>query len=139
MIPLLALGPNIFQTLPMTLQRLEETTRYNWPAVERFGAGPARQWTGPGDGTLKIEGLIFNEEFGGYERYLALKATAARGEPMDLVGWGAGAAFAFVLGPVCVLEVSATHEHIGADGIGRKITFNVEVGRFGGSAGGGLF
>lgn len=139
MLPLIALGPHIFQLLPLSLQRLEEETEANWPVVQRFGMGPARQFTGPGDGTLKIEGLIFNEEFGGFSQYMALKKTQAAGRPVPLLGWGEAGAYAMVLGPVCILKVSATHEAIGPGGIGRKITFNVEVARFGGGAGGGLF
>jgi uncharacterized protein len=137
MVPLLALGPNIFQVLPLTLQKITEETTANWPAVERFGAGPARQWTGPGDATMSIEGLIFNEQFGGYAQYLAIKAVQASGEPVDMLGWGAGAGYALVLGPVCILKVTAAHEHIGLTGIGRKITFGVEVAKWGGGPGGG--
>jgi uncharacterized protein len=138
---LLALGPHIFEILPMTLQKIEGENTANWPVVQRFGMGPARQFTGPGDATRKIEGLIFNEEFGGYEDYLALIATQRAGVPVEMVGWGAGAAYAMIMGPVCILKVSDTHEFIGPDGIGRKITFGIEVARFGGETafGGGLF
>jgi phage protein U len=139
MTPLLAIGPHIFEIFPLNLQKIEEETNVNWPAVERFGTGPARQFTGQGETTFKIEGLCFNEEFGGYTEYLALKATAAAGQPLDIVGWGAGAAYGLVIGPACILKVSATHEAIGPDGIGRKITFHVECGAFGESFGGGLF
>jgi hypothetical protein len=45
-----------------------------------------------------------------------------------------------VLGPCVLLKVSASHEHIGMDGIGRKIVFSVEVAKWGGGpSGGGLF
>jgi phage protein U len=89
---------------------------------------------------MTIEGLCFNEEFGGYAEYLALKATQALGEPVDVVGWGAAAGFASVLGTCVILKVGASHEHIGPDGIGRKITFTVELAKLGGGgAGGGLF
>jgi len=139
MLPLLALGPHIFQILPLSLQKIEEETETNWPLIQRFGAEPQRQFTGPGDGTMKIEGLIFDQEFGGFDQYLALKATQKAGRPVSLLGWGQGAAYAMVLGPVCILKVSATHEAIGPGGIGRKITFGVEVAKAGGRAGGGLF
>jgi phage protein U len=136
---LMALGPYVFRILPLNLQRIEEETGANWPVVQRFGSGPARQYTGPGDRLLKIEGLYFNEEFGGQGDYLALKAIQAAGEPIIVMGWGAGASFALVLGRMCILKVSAQHEAIGPDGIGRKVTFNVELATFGSDAGGGLF
>lgn len=139
MIPLLALGPHIFEVLPLTLQKISERTQINWPANARFGSTSARQFTGLGEDTLTIEGLLFNEEFGGYEQYLALKLTARAGEPVDLVGWGGSGAYGLIIGAVCILEVGAAHEVIGADGIGRKIAFNVECGALGDEAGGGLF
>lgn len=88
---------------------------------------------------MKIEGLCFNEEFGGYADYLALKALQGLGEPVDVVGWGAGAAYAAVLGPMCILKVGAQHERLAPDGIGRKIAFSVELAVFGGGMGGGLW
>lgn len=138
-LPLLAIGPHIFDIFPLNLQKIEEETTASWPTVNRFGAGPARQFTGPGDATLKIEGLCFNEEFGGYEDYLALKATQKAGIPVDVIGWGSGAGYGLVLGLMVILKVGASHEFIGPDGIGRKITFSVELASFGGGFSGGLF
>jgi phage protein U len=136
---LLALGPYIFRILPLTLQKIEEETTANHPALQRFGSGPARQFTGPGESTLKIEGLWFNEEFGGQGDYLALKGIQAAGRPVITMGWGAGATFAMVLGRMVILRVSAQHEAIGPDGIGRKITFGIELASYGEDGGGGFF
>ncbi len=139
MTPLLALGPNVFETLPMTLQKIEEESRALWPGVHRFGVGPARQFTGLGESQMTIEGLIFNQEFGGYGDYLALKETQRLGQPVDMIGWGAAAAFAGVFGAVCIVKVGATHEYIHQSGIGRKLTFAIEVVPFGEGGIGGLF
>ena len=139
MTAVLALGPHDFEILPMSLQRIAERTVADWPAIRRFGARAARQFTGlGGEDEMTLEGLIFSAEFGGYEDYLALKATQAAGQPVPLVGWGAGAAYAVVFGLVAITEVGATHEYIGPDGIGRKIGFEVKVAPFGedGPAGG---
>ena len=138
-LPLLAIGPHIFDIFQLNLQKIDEETTANWPTINRFGTGPARQFTGPGDATLKIEGLCFNEEFGGYEDYLALKATQRAGIPVDIIGWGAGAGYGLVLGLMVILKVGASHECIGPDGIGRKITFSIELAAFGGGFSGGLF
>lgn len=140
MVPLLAIGPFIFEVFPLNLQKLEDELTLNWPAIGRFGVGPARQFTGPGEETLKIEGLCFNEEFGGYTEYLALKDLARAGTPLDVIGWGAGASYGLVNGPMVMLRIGAVQEYLGPDGIGRKLTFSVDLGSFGGSSlTGGLF
>jgi phage protein U len=131
MTPILALGPHVFEILPLSLQQLDEVTRAKWPAVSRFGRAPARQYTGRGEDSLRVEGLIFNEEFGGFEDYLALKQTQRQPEPVDMIGWGSASGYARVFGPVVLLEVGATHEYLGTSGVGRKISFHVVVAPFG--------
>lgn len=139
-IPVLAIGPHIFATLPLSLQKIEEKTVANWPAVNRFGVGPARQFTGRGEDEISIEGLYFDHEWGGHADYMALKATQAAGQPVELIGWAAGGLAASVFGTVVILEVGATHEHIDFSGIGRKVSFTVKLAPFGGeNAFGGLF
>lgn len=137
--PLLAIGPHVFEIFPLNLQKIEEELKINWPAIARFGVAPARQFTGLGESSMKIEGLCFNEEFGGIENYRALQVTARAGRPVDIIGWGAGASYAAVLGAACILGVGGAHEMLGPDGIGRKLTFTIELGAFGDGAGGGLF
>lgn len=141
MIPVLAIGPHIFETLPLSLQKISEATTANWPATKRFGVGPARQFTGRDEDSFEIEGLYFDQEFGGHAEYLALKATQAAGEPVELIGWAASGIAASVFGTVVILEVAATHSHIHFNGIGRKVEFNVKLAPFGGDGGpfGGLF
>lgn len=139
-IPLLAIGGHIFEIVPLNLQKIEDELNINWPAIGRFGMGPARQFTGTGDEPFKVEGLCFNHEFGGFEDYLAQKETARRGAPADVIRWGGGGAYGLVAGPMVILRVGATHEMLGPDGIGRKMTFSVDLGAFGtGFTSGGLF
>lgn len=138
--PVLAIGPAVFEILPLSLQRITEMTRANWASVPRFGRAAARQLVGFGDDSFRIEGLFFNSDFGGFEDYMLLKRLQAAGEPLDLLG-GAGAdAYATVFGPVVILQVGATHEYIGEGGVGRKVEFDVELAPSGdGAYGGGLF
>ncbi len=139
-IPILAIGPHIFAALPLSIQKIKETTKANWPTVNRFGVGPARQFTGRGDDELEIEGLYFHHEFGGHAEYLALKATQSAGKPVEVLGWSVAGAAASVFGTCVILEVGATHERIAEDGIGTKVEFSVKLAPFGGEAAfGGLF
>lgn len=138
-VPILAIGPHIFASLPLSLQKITEKTKVNWPAAARFGIGPARQFTGLGEDEFEIEGLYFDQEWGGHAEYLALKVTQRAGEPVELLGAATGGFGASVFGTVVILEVGATHEHIDFSGIGRKVAFTVKLAPFGGdSAFGGL-
>lgn len=137
--PILAIGPHIFAALPLALQRIKEVTKVNWPSKGRFGAGPARQFTGRGDDEFEIEGLYFDVEFGGHAEYLELKRTQSRGEPVELIGWAVGGSAAEVFGTVVILEVGATHDGLLPSGVGIKTSFNVKIAPFGDDFAGGLF
>ena len=140
MVPLLAIGPHIFERFPLSLQKIKETTKASWPATKRFGVGPARQFTGRDDDDFEIEGLYYDAEFGGHAEYLALKATQAAGKPVELIGWAAGSFAASIFGTVVILEVGAEHSHIHETGVGLKVEFSVKLAPFGGDGmPGGLF
>ncbi|SFB92546.1 Phage protein U [Bosea sp. CRIB-10] len=139
-IPILAIGPHIFAALPLSIQTIKETTKANWPSVNRFGVGPARQFVGRGEDSFEVEGLYFHAEFGGHAQYLMLKATQSAGEPVELIGWSAAGAAAEVFGTVVILTVSATHKKITRAGIGAITEFSIELAPFGGDGSfGGLF
>lgn len=138
--PILAIGPHIFAALPLSIQTIKENTKALWPATNRFGVGPARQFVGRGEDEFEVEGLYFHHEFGGHDDYLALKATQGAGKPVELLGRAAGTGVVNVFGSVVILEVGATHKKIAFDGIGTIVEFSVKLASFGGdSAFGGLF
>ncbi|MBN8533828.1 MAG: phage tail protein [Rhizobiales bacterium] len=136
----LALGPNIFQCLPMTLSKLTRDTKSNWAPIARFGGDVARQFTGHGEHTFKLEGLVYNSHFGGFDQYEGLRATQLAAQPVPLIGMSAGFA-GTVFGLVVILHVSDTQEYLDPEtGIGKKLVFEVEVAPFGGEGPfGGLF
>lgn len=139
-VPILAIGPHIFAALPLSIQSIEETTKAAWPATNRFGVGPARQFVGRGEDSFEIKGLYFHAEFGGHGDYLELKATQSAGKPVELLGWSVAGAAATIFGTVVILEVSATHKKITDAGIGAVVEFSVKMAPFGGEASfGGLF
>lgn len=126
-VPVLALGPVTFEILPLSLQRISEETVVKWPAISRFGKQSARQFTGYGDDSIKIEGLFFNAEFGGFDEYMSLKSLQRAAQPVDMVGGAGIGSYATVFGPVVILKVGAVHERIGEGGVGRKATFSVDL------------
>jgi uncharacterized protein len=137
---LLAIGPHVFESLPLSLQKITEKTKADWPANKRFGKGPARQFTGRGEDEFEVEGLYWDADWGGHDDYLALKATQLSGDPVELIGWAAGSGAAQIFGTVVILEVGATHEKLLGNGLGTKTEFSVKMAPFGGDdAFGGLF
>lgn len=135
-----ALGPNIFSILPVSLQKLTRDTKSNWAAIARFGGDVARQFTGHGEHSIKLEGLVFNSHFGGFEQYEGLRATQLAAQPVPLIGMSAGLV-GIVYGLVVILNVSDTQEYLDREtGVGKKLAFGCEVAPFGGEGPlGGLF
>lgn len=136
----LALGSNIFQCLPVTLSKLTRDTKSNWAPIARFGGDVARQFTGHGEHSIKLEGLVYNSHFGGFDQYEGLRRTQLAAQPVPLVGMSSGLV-GTVFGLVVILHVSDTQEYLDRDtGIGKKLVFEVEVAPFGGEGPfGGLF
>lgn len=138
--PLLALGPHVFEVLPVTLQKIEREVNLNWPGISRFGGPVARQATGEGEHSVKLNGLLFPAAFGGWASYNGIIATALEQEPLMMMGFGVDM-LAEVLGLVVITKVHDTQDYLGPDGVGQQVTFDVEVAPFGdeGPYGGGLF
>lgn len=135
MTALLALGPHIFEILPLNYQRLEKETVAEWASVPRFGTTSARQFTGLGDDSMRIDGLLFPHEFGGRAEFEAIRATQAAGVPVMMAGMGAATAVR-IFGLVVILAVSDEQTHIGPDGQGRVLSFSIDLAPYGGSLGG---
>lgn len=135
-----ALGPNVFSCLPVTLEKLTRETKSNWAAIARFGGDVARQFTGHGEHSIKLEGLVYNSHFGGFDQYEGLRATQLAAQPVPLIGMSAGLV-GTVYGLVVILSVSDTQEYLDRDtGIGKKLVFTCEVAPYGGEGPlGGLF
>ncbi len=131
---LMALGPHIFEILPLNYQELERTTSVTWASVPRFGGYAARQFTGLGaDDSTVISGLMFPEEFGGRGRYEAIRGTQGLGVPVMMIGFGT-LSLARVFGLVCIETVSDIQSHIAPNGQGRVLDFTIEVSPYGGGA-----
>lgn len=131
MIPLLSLGPHIFEITGLNYQSLKRKTEAKWPAIARFGGRPGRQFTGFGEDEITIEGLLFPEEFGGGEAFEALRATQAAGKPVTMMGWAVGEGVsAEIFGRVVILTVEDEQTRIGRSGRGQRIEFTISLAPF---------
>ncbi len=131
--PLLALGPHIFEIAPLNFQEIERETEALWPAIPRFGNRPGRQFTGYGEDKIRISGLLYPDELGGRQEFEAIRATQAAATPVLMVGWAvASGTAARVYGRVVILRVSDRQSSINRQGYGRRLQFDIEVAPYSG-------
>lgn len=128
---LLQLGSHQFEVLPLSYQQLTQRAEYRWPSLERLGREPALQFMGPGQKRIQISGLLFPEAIGGWDKFRSFERTANVGQPLMMV-LGTG----HVFGRVVIAGIGEVHDHIGYAGLPRKLSFDIEVMRYGGDYGG---
>jgi phage protein U len=132
--PLLALGPHMFEIAPLNFQEIERETEAKWPAIPRFGGRPGRQFTGFGPDEIRIGGLLYPHELGGRDEYEAIRSSQAAAVPVLMIGWAASAGFAArVYGRVVILKVGDRQSRFGTDGQSRRIEFDITVAPFAGN------
>lgn len=132
MTPLLALGPHIFQITTLNFQSLKRSTKAKWPAIARFGYAPSRQFTGFGEDSITIDGLLFPEEFQDRAAFEAIRLTQRQGKPVTLMGWAVGSGAAEVFGQVVILSIDDTQSNIARNGQGKRIEYSISLAPFSG-------
>ncbi len=55
---MLSLGSYRFSLSTAAYQTLERTAEWRWPQQDVIGRFPVRQWVGPGNRTIKLDGLV---------------------------------------------------------------------------------
>ncbi len=123
---LLQLGAFQFSVGSAAYDRLRRNRSWRWPSQERLGGAPARQFVGPGDETIDLDGRIYPHYVGGIRQLDALVAAAGLGQPMICVT-GSGD----VLGRYVVLSVEETGTLHFPDGTPRRVDFGINLAAYG--------
>lgn len=127
---LMRLGDFKFGVDTAAYQALTRTTEINWPAQERLWNAPAVQFTGLGDETISLEGLVLPAWRGGLGQIDALREMAAApangsGEPLPLVtGYGQ------YLGDYVILRAEERQETILVSGAPAAQRFKLDLKRY---------
>ena len=116
----------MFSVSTAAYQTLRRSAEYRWPAQERIGRLPARQYVGPGAETIAIEGVIYPHYLGGIGQLDRMRAVAGLGKDFLLVD-GRGK----VWGRWCIERVDEALTDFFADGTPRKVVFAMNLGRYG--------
>lgn len=125
--PQMKLGAYLFSLNTAAFQELNRKTEYRWAAVERHGQDDALQYTGPGQDTVELPGVIYPSYRGGGGQLNKLRALAGLGQPQSLID-GAGN----VYGRWVILGVDEKQTFFAAFGQPLKQEFTVRLRRYDG-------
>lgn len=109
-------------------QELNRNTEWRWPAQDVFESRPVLQFTGYGEDTITLPGIIFPEYWGGTGQIETLRALGDLGEPQTLID-GRGN----VLGEWVITSVQERQSVFAQAGVGRRQEFTVTLKRYGDS------
>lgn len=116
-------------------QTIGRSTEYRWAWVDLMNALAAGQFTGVGQDTLALEGVVYPEFVSSFfngsfnaDPLQRLRDLAATGEPQALVsGGGTGGVN---LGRWVITNIGETKGPFFAGGIARKVTFTLSLRKF---------
>lgn len=121
---LMSLDQFVFGLESAAFHELQRRTVWKHPTTGRVGARPARQFTGQGDDTIALAGLLAPEQIGSRASLDELRAMADTGDAYVLVD-GAGRVYgAFVIEGMD--EGQTLHMQ---DGTPRRIEFSIGLAR----------
>lgn len=123
---MMALGEFRFALNTATYEKLTHAQAFRWPAQERVGVRPARQFVGQGDETLEFSGVVYPAFRGGLAQVEQMREQAARGQPLLLVD-GLGK----VWGLWVVLEIREDATVFLPNGVARKQSFQLRLSHYG--------
>lgn len=123
---MLKLGSYTFSLNTAAYQRLQRTTAYKWNAQERINNNAARQYTGPGDDSIKLAGAIFPQFRGGAGQIDEMRALGKTGQPQLLVD-----SIGRVHGYWCINSIDETQTKHIAGGIPRQQEFSLSLTYYG--------
>ncbi len=123
---MMILGAYRFCISNAAYQTLARSTEYNWQEQQRLGADPAMQFVGGGGETMTLSGEIYPHFKGGLRQVTLMRAEAGMGVPLMLIS-GNGMAF----GRWCITGISETQTFFLKDGTARKISFTLNLKKYG--------
>ena len=119
---MLTFGPVAFSVTEAAYQALRRATRFRVPVHERVGTQVGYQFTGPGEDSITLSGVIMPTYRGRPGVLDDLRALGAAGQPRLLTA-GTGESFGqWIMG-----ELSEERSALFADGRARKHVFTVNL------------
>lgn len=119
------LGRYVFGLNTAAFQELNRNTSWRWGSQDVFEALQALQFTGWGEDTITLQGVIFPEYWGGTGQLDALRELGNTGQPQTLID-GRGR----VLGQWVITEVQERQSTFAQRGVARRQEFTITLKRY---------
>lgn len=98
---------------------------WRWPSQQPIGARPAHSYTGEGDETVTISGVVFPGQVGDKESVARIEALADQGQPHPIAD-GDGQAY----GLWVILSIEEERKGFYPGGTPRKVSWSLELEAF---------
>lgn len=121
---MMCLGQFVFSLSTLAYQDFQRQTQWRHPSNSRVGARPARQYAGPGDDNITLQGLLAPELTGSVDSLDKLREMADTGAAWPLVE-GTGR----VYGLYAIEQLSEGKTLFFQDGASRRIEFTINLTR----------
>lgn len=125
---LMSLGMFVFGLHTAPFEKIDRNTQWRWPSHNRTGADIGYQFTGLGEETINLNGVLMPEISGGPSNLDNLRQMADRGEP-HLLTSGNGDVYGYYL----IDSLSQSNSALLPDGTAQRIEFTLNLKRYKGS------
>ena len=122
----MALGEYRFSMSTAAYDSFKRETKWRWASQERLNRTPAKQYIGPGDDTITLDGVIYPHYRGGLQQIDTMRYEADKGEPLLLVD-GLGYIYDYWV----ITQISETQSQIWQSGIPLKQQFSISLEFYG--------
>lgn len=119
---LMTYGTFVFSIATAAYDQLQRQMDWRHASSERIGTRPARQYVGPGDDTVDLQGTIAAELTDDLQSLDVLRDLADSGRPQALVE-GTGRVF----GSYVITSIRETRRALFSDGTPRLIDFQLQL------------
>ena len=123
---MLKLGKFSFSIDTAAFQTMRHSWKFAWSAQARIGSTPSLQFTGQGEQSINLSGVIYPGTFGTVDQVQTMAAMGQEGKPFLLVA-GTGD----IMGYWVIKTVSETGKTFLNNGQPRRIDFSLSLSYYG--------
>lgn len=117
-------GEFVFQLSTAPYQNLGRNRSFRFEKTERFNARSAYQFTGVGDDTINLSGVVYGGQIGSYQSLEEIDQNARKGESETLIDGDGN-----IIGEYVLTSFETTSTEFLNNGKPRKVEFSMTLER----------